>query len=137
MFARGTSGRAPQAHRRGAEWLRLVIRRGWADQLRDRQYNVTNGFPERLRFARQQDGRPYIGTPYPAALIFQKGRPAPKRPAARISRQPPTTKLYPPAQTWRITIGVAEVASGASNLSEARRGARIPFSFPARIRASE
>jgi hypothetical protein len=41
------------------------------------------------------------------------------------------------APLWRITIGVAEVASEASNLSEARRGARFFFSFPARIRASE
>jgi hypothetical protein len=37
----------------------------------------------------------------------------------------------------RITCGVAEVASAASNLSEARRGARDSFSFPARGRASE
>jgi hypothetical protein len=33
--------RAPQAQRRGAEWLRLVIRRGWADRMRDRHGMLT------------------------------------------------------------------------------------------------
>jgi hypothetical protein len=38
----------------------------------------------------------------------------------------------------RITIGVAEVASVASNLSEARRGARVSYTpNPARVRVSE
>jgi hypothetical protein len=42
-----------------------------------------------------------------------------------------------PAPLLRITIGVAEVASEASNLSDARRGARFYSSFPARVRVSE
>ena len=37
----------------------------------------------------------------------------------------------------RLTFSVAEVASGASNLSAARRGARFYSSFPARVRVSE
>jgi hypothetical protein len=38
----------------------------------------------------------------------------------------------------RLTIGVAEVASEASNLSEARRGARASYTpTPARVRVSE
>lgn len=48
-----------------------------------------------------------------------------------------TLRFHLFACQFRLTFGVAEVASEASNLSEARRGARISFSFPARIRASE
>jgi hypothetical protein len=46
-------------------------------------------------------------------------------------------KHNPRSGVCRITIGVAEVASAASNLSEARRSARFYSSFPARVRASE
>ncbi len=44
--------------------------------------------------------------------------------------------IFPRAE-WRITFSVAEVVSAASNLSEARRGARFYSSFPARVRVSE